>query len=394
MILARGFVVAAAAMLVAAAPAGEGAAGKWTRAWTSSNWQIPTETAVTVENATIRSQVRVAASGSAVRIRLGNDYGTAPIRIERAQLSAGGKSVIVTFGGSQATIMGVGAPLVSDPVALPVKAFEIVEVALYLPGKVQLTTVHDDNANPTIASPGDTITGAAGPVQSMGNRPLLAGIDVLGAKSRPVVVAYGDSITDNPSCANDAQILCRWPDVLGRRMAKAGMPHVVVSQAISGNRVLSLGWGPSGLARFDRDVLAVPGVSHVVLLEGINDIGNSGRERNGVVNPKISAAELIAGYRQLLLRARERGIKVIAMTILPFEGANYYAPEREAIRVEVNAWIRNSGAFDGVIDMETVMAEPGAPTRLAKAYQSGDDLHPDALGHTRMGEAIDLRLFR
>lgn len=384
----RGIMLAAALLLVAAAPG-----GNWTRAWTSSNWPMPVDGAQTVENVTLESHVRVAASGSAIRIRLGNDYGTMPVKIGRVRVGFGGKSAEVTFGGSTGAVMGAGAPLVSDPIALPVTAFGIVAVSIHLPEKVVLTTLHDDSGNPTTYVPGDHPQ-KVDQVLRMNSRPFLAGIDVLGAKARPVVVAVGDSITDNPGCANDAPVLCRWPDVLARRMAKAGMPHVVVSQAISGNRVLAPGWGPSALARFDRDVLAVPGVTHIVLLEGINDIGNSGRERNGVVNPKITAAELIAGYRQLVARAHERGIKVIGMTILPFEGAAYFAPEREAIRVEVNGWIRTSGVFDGVIDMEPVMAEPGAPTKLAAAFQGGDNLHPDGRGHTRMGGAIDLRLFR
>ena len=386
----RTLIAAAALLLVAAAPGGD----KWTRAWTSSNWPMPAESAQTVENVTLRSVVRVAASGSAIRIRLGNDYGTAPVKIGHAWVSFGGKQVDVTFGGSKSVVMGAGAPLVSDPIALPVTAFGIVEVALYLPEKAVLNTLHDDNANPTWYTPRENVSGTADKNVTMGNRPFLAGIDVLGAKPRPVVVAVGDSITDNPSCANDAPILCRWPDVLARRMAKAGMPQVVVSQAISGNRVLAPGWGPSTLARFDRDVLSIPGVTHIVLLEGVNDIGNSGRERNGVTNPTITAADLIAGYRQILLRAHERGIKVIGMTILPFEGAQYWSPEREAIRVVVNQWIRTSGAFDGVINMDAVMGEPGHPTRLAAALQGGDNLHPDGRGQTRMGEAIDLRLFR
>ena len=385
----QGFAVAAALLLVAAAPSGN----HWTRAWTSSNWPMPAEGAQTVENVTLHMSIRVAADGSAMRLRLGNDYGTVPVKIGRAFVSYNGKAISVTFGGSMTAVMGAGAPLVSDPVALPVNAFGVVEVSLYLPEKVVLNTLHDDNANPTTYMTWEHPQ-SVGQILRMGNRPFLAGIDVLGAKARPVVVAVGDSITDNPSCANDAAVLCRWPDVLARRMAKARLPQVVVTQAISGNRVLAPGWGPSTLARFDRDVLSIPGVTHIVLLEGVNDIGNSGRERNGVVNPTITAADLIAGYRQIILRAHERGIKVIGMTILPFEGANYWSPEREAIRVAVNQWIRTSGAFDGVIDTDRVMGEPGHPTRLATALQGGDNLHPDGRGHTRMGEAIDLRLFR
>ncbi len=167
-----------------------------------------------------------------------------------------------------------------------------------------------------------------------------------------------------------------------------------IAEIRSGNRVLAPGAGPSALGRIDRDILAMPGVTHIILLEGINDIGNSGLERNGVTRPVITAAQLIQGYRQLVQRARERGIKVIAMTILPFEGAGYYSPAREAIRVEANRWIRSSGAFDAVIDMEKVVADPANPNRLAAALQIGDNLHPNGAGETKMGEGIDLRLFR
>jgi lysophospholipase L1-like esterase len=210
----------------------------------------------------------------------------------------------------------------------------VVEVSLFVPGSATLATVHDASGQPTqISAPGDHSGEDFVAASTSKMRPLIAGLDVSGAKPRPVVVAYGDSITDNTGCANDAVPVCRWGDVLGRRLAKAGMPQVVVTQAISGNRILAPGTGPSALARFDRDVLAIPGVSHVLILEGINDIGNSGRDR-GV--PAATAEQLILGLRQLVVRAHDRGIKVIAMTILPFQGAGYSTPEGEAIRVQVN----------------------------------------------------------
>ena len=383
---------AATALLLAAAPAG---AQAWTRAWTASMWQAPEDQVPVLENVTIRSAIRVGASGEQLRLRLANDYGpvltvgSATVRV------AGRPAVRVTFGGSASLRMPAGAPIVSDPIALPVKAFDVVEVSLFFPGKTALATVHETAGQPTLISPrGDHTATDYVPASTDRLRPLIAGIDVDTGKPRPVIVAFGDSITDNGSCANDAVPICRWSEVLARRLAKAGKPHVVINQAISGNRILSMGSGPSALTRFDRDVLAVPGVTHVVLLEGINDIGNSGRERNGVTSPTITAAELIEGYRQLALRARDKGIKVLAMTVLPFEGANYYATERDAIRVAVNEWMRTSSIFDAVIDMEKVVADPANPKRLADALQSGDNLHPDGRGETAMGEAIDLKLFR
>jgi lysophospholipase L1-like esterase len=146
--------------------------------------------------------------------------------------------------------------------------------------------------------------------------------------------------------------------------------------------------------RFDRDVLTLPGVSHVVILEGVNDIGSSGRRRpDGTAAPTISYEQLIDGYQKLVASAHRRGIKAIGMTILPFEGANYHTDAGEAMRVRVNDWIRTSGTFDAVVDMEKFVADPANPKRLDPALQRGDNLHPDGRGQTRIGEAIPLDIF-
>lgn len=369
----------------------------WVRAWTASMWDAGPANTVKIENATIRAAVRVGAAGPSLRLRLSNELGTAPVRIAAASVrAADGRIVRVTFGGQADAEIGAGAPLVSDAVALPVKAFEVVEVSVYIRDAAALNTGHIHGGDPTrISAPGDHSRATDFPTASTTRfRPLIAGIDVASAKVRPVVVAYGDSITDNTGCANDAVPICRWGDVLGRRLAAAGKPHVVVTQAISGNRVLTPGSGPSALARLDRDVLAVPGVSHLVLLEGINDIGNSERVRDGVTAPAITADQLIAGFKQLATRAHEKGIKVIAFTILPYEGAAYQTPKGEAMRVAVNNWIRTGGAFDAVVDMEKVVADPANPKRLAAALQGGDNLHPNGAGETKMGEAVPLGLFK
>jgi lysophospholipase L1-like esterase len=364
----------------------------WTPAWTASMWQA-TQPAqrVSVENATLRMQIRVGAAGSKIRIRLANDYGplmkigAATVRI------AGGKPVRVTFDGQSEGKLRPLSPLVSDPVALPVKAFDLIEVSLYMPEKVDIDTVHGASGAKTAISPSGDFTDKdfTSLIQSS-PRPLLAEVDVLGAKQRPVVVAYGDSITDNTGCANDAMPACRWGDVLGRRFAAAGMPQVVVTQAISGNRMLQTGAGPNALARFDRDVLALPGVTHVVLLEGVNDIGNSGKRDN----PVVTLAEMQAAYRQLIQRAHSRGIKVIALTILPYQGAGYHTPDGEALRMGINDWMRSSGSFDGVVDMDKVVGDPANPKALEIPLQGGDHLHPNGVGETKMGNAIPLSLFK
>lgn len=380
------------ALALAATPAAAQQRGSWTRAWTASPWQATGGNLQTVENVTLRAQIRVGAGGEALRLRLSNEHGDVPVRIGAASIKAAdGRIIRVTFDNGAATAtMRAGAPLVSDAVKLAVKPFELVEVSLFLPDRTALTSVHGaGGARTSVSAPGD-MTGAASfaPASSLVLRPFIAGLDVLTPRARPVVVAYGDSITDNTGCRNDAPVICRWGDVLGRRLAAAGKPHVVVTQAISGNRVLTPGAGPSALARFDRDVLAVPGVSHVLLLEGVNDIGNA------TAQAPVTAADLIGAFRQLIARAHERGIKIFASPILPYKGAKYYTAAGEAVRSEVNRWIRTSGAFDGVVDLERPVADPKDPLRLADAMQGGDNLHPNGAGETAMGEAVPLGIFR
>lgn len=374
---------------------GAQAAERWTPAWTASQWQAVGKQEVAVENATISFTVRVGAEGSKLRLQLSNEYGQA-FRIGAASVRGpDGKTVPVTFGGQASTTMAAKTMLASDAAKLKVKQFDLVEVSLFLPDPVSLNTIHGaGGAKTSISEPGDFTAEPFKAVKRSDNRPLLAAVEVLGKKTRPVVVAFGDSITDNTGCANDATPICRWGDVLARRLAQAGKPHVVVTQAISGNRVISVGTGVSALDRFDRDVLALNDVTHVILLEGINDIGASGRVRpDGVKLPTITADQLIEGFRQLIARAHARNIKVIGLTILPYEGAGYYTEDGEAMRVRVNDWIRTSGEFDAVFDMEKVVADPANPKRLDAPLQRGDNLHPNAQGETKMGEAIPLDLF-
>ena len=385
---------AAALLLVAAAPAP--AKGEWTPAWSASMWEATNaRQEVAVDNATLSFAIRVGAEGDRIRLRLSNEYGE-PLTIGAVSVRRpGGKAVPVSFGGQTSARAPAGATLVSDAAELQVGAFDLIEISVYLPGAVKLNTVHGaGGAKTRISAPGNFAGEPFVAVRTADTRPLLAGVEVLGKAPRPVIVAFGDSITDNPGCANDAVPICRWGDVLGRRLAQEGKPHVVVTQAISGNRVISRGAGPSAVERFERDVLDLPGVTHVVILEGVNDIGSSGQRRpDGTTAPTLSHEQLIEGYRTLIAGAHRRGIKAVGMTILPFEGAKYHTEAGEAMRMRVNDWIRTSGAFDAVIDMEKFVADPANPKRLDPALQRGDNLHPDGRGQTRIGEAIPLDIF-
>lgn len=381
-----------ALLLIGAAPPST----QWTPAWSASMWKAGNaKEEVAIQNATVSFAVRVGAGGDKIRLRLSNEYGQA-LRIGAASARLqGGKTTPVTFDRQASTRAPANAVIVSDAVGLQVKPFDVIEISLYLPDSVRLNTVHSaPGAKTLISAAGDHTGSPFTAVRTSGNRPLLAEVEVLSKAPRPVVVAFGDSITDNAGCANDAVPICRWGDVLGRRLAQAGKPQVVVTEAIAGNRVISFGRGPSAVDRFDRDVLALPGVTHVVILEGINDIGGSGRPRpDGTTAPTITYEQLVNGYRKLIARAHQRGIKAIGLTILPFQGAGYYTEAGEAMRMRVNDWIRTSGAFDAVVDMEKVVADPANPKRLDPALQRGDNLHPNGDGETKMGDAIPLSLF-
>jgi lysophospholipase L1-like esterase len=224
-------------------------------------------------------------------------------------------------------------------------------------------------------------------------RPLASAVEVLATSAARVIITFGDSITDGNRA--DLSVPAGWPAELARRLRaqRSHAGYAVVNAGIGGNRLLAAGWGQAGLARLDRDVLRMEGVSHLILLEGINDIGMSGVGVFGN-NPELAAEDLIFGYRQVIVRARARGVKVFIGTLTPTGGSfSHSSPTKDAIRSAVNHWIRTSREPDGVIDFDAVTRDPAAPERLRPEYDSGDHLHPNDAGYRVMGQGIDLRLF-
>jgi lysophospholipase L1-like esterase len=337
-----------------------------------------------------------------------NEFGTKAILIGAASVArAGGSSEIaagslrpITFGGSKSIILPPGTPALSDAVELNVAPLSDLAVSLYLPDTTDLGTVHQTGLQTAyVSAAGDFTASSEFPVADrFANRFFLSGVMVETGSPAQAIVTFGDSITDGSRSTADTN--SRWPDVLARRLREAGISVAVLNQGIAGNRVLSDGAGISALARFDRDVLSQPGVSHVVIFLGINDIGVPGTaiEPRGIIR---TADEIIAGYRQLIERAHLRAIKVFGSPLTPFENAlagtpnqGYFTPDKEAKRKAINNWIRTSGAFDGLIDFDRVLADPAHPAAITAAYDSGDHLHPNDAGYRAMGESIDLKLFQ
>jgi lysophospholipase L1-like esterase len=406
----RALLLAAAAALASSHASAQKAVvrDRWISTWAASLLAAPprppadsVDRVLTIVNRTLREVVHVSIGGSRVRIRLSNQYGDRPLSVGSAHvaLRTSGAGIdpatdrAVTFNGRSSVVIRAGANLVSDPVSLSVPRLADLTISLFVADSARLSTYHALGLQTNYVSASGDFAGAASFTADTTIRywPFLAGVDVVNPAATGVIVTLGNSITDGVASAADSN--ARWPDVLARRLfASKEPPKGVVNAGISGNRVLSPGAGPSALERFDRDVLMQPGVTHVIVLEGVNDISGG----TNAANPRneITADELIAGHKQLIDRAHERGLVIFGATLTPIGGMRNISPERLAKREALNAWIRTSGAYDGVIDFAKATRDPTDTTRFLPAYDSGDHLHPNAAGLEAMGRAVDLALFR
>ncbi|WP_338867728.1 SGNH/GDSL hydrolase family protein [Myxococcus stipitatus] len=345
------------------------------------------------KNQTVRMFVRPTLAGPRLRLVLSNQYGTEPLRVEavRVALRASGSAIDpatdreVRFSGATFVSIPPGRTATSEPIVLAVDGLRDVAVSLFFLDRSGAASWHLHSGRTTFISATGNRTAARTFEPALTTRSLyfLAAVHVDTAPDASLVVAFGDSITDGVGSTVDME--SSWPARLSRRLAtRGGRPVGVLNAGLGGNRLLSDGYGPKGLHRFERDVLAQRGVKAVILLEGVNDIGRA-------VPGTMAAARIIDGYQQLIQRARDKGLKVFGGTLTPMSGHAYFTPENEALREAVNAWIRGSGAFDAVIDFEAAVRDPANPDAMP-ASLTADGLHPNDLGYERMAQAIDLQL--
>jgi lysophospholipase L1-like esterase len=359
--------------------------------------------AVTFQDQTLRHTLRLSAGGDSLRVRFSNLFASAPLVLDAVQVapSEGASaidatgSVPLTFDGATRVTIAPGAEVWSDFVAFSAAAESSVAISIYVSGATPLATLHSLGQQTAYVAPGNLVSEA-----SLGNTDpetrttyqWLTGVDVSSASARRVIVAFGDSITDGFASTVDANH--RYPNYLSERATGPSAPAAfsVVNAGISGNRVLNDVVGPSGGSRFERDALGQTGVSDVIILLGINDIGFSGF----APDQEVPATAITAGLEAMVEAASARGVRTFLATLLPFQGTNapYYSDAGEEKRQAVNDWIRTQTVAAGVIDFDALMSDPNAPLAMLPSYDSGDHLHPNDAGYSTMAGAIDLTLLQ
>ena len=388
----------------------------WTATWAASpqsGTPNPREPLLNIDNQTVRERVRVSVGGSQIQLQFSNEFGSSPLVIGSATVavptdasSVEQESIrSVTFEGHKSVTIPAGAPVLSDPITFPVIFGAEISVSIYFPKRLTTPTLHafafkhaviSQHGDFTHAEKIDAATTSTASIS-------VTAVFVPAQASERLVVAFGDSITDGDGSTVDADK--NWPSDLIRRAANTSKTSAlaVVNEGIVGNRLLRDGdiFGISALARFDRDALVPAGVTHIVLLEGLNDICFPGAKMDGQYladpNEMRSVQDITDAYRQLISRAHVRGLKLIGATITPCEGVDipgYYSEAKEATRQAVNKWIRTSGTFDGVIDFDAVVRDPNHPSQLLPKFASKDHLHPNDDGYKAMADSIDLNLFK
>ena len=389
----------AAMFLVGATPAQR----SWVSSWAAAQIPIdPKDSLPSGQDLTLRQLIRVSAGGGAIRLRISNAFGNAPLEIRGIHLARAASvsssridvatDKVVTFNGAPDVTIPAGADYLSNAVAMKVPAFTTLAVSIHFAGLPQRQTGHPGSRATSYFAPGNQLADAElRDARTVDRWHYLDGIDVQPLTAPAAVAVLGDSIVDGHGVASNTNT--RWTDYLAERL-KGRL--AVLNVGIGSNCLAESCVGPSVPARFGRDVLSRSGVRYVIILEGVNDLGML--TRDAPTSPEGHRAlvqRMIGALSQVTKRAHERGIKVIGATIMPYGGSGYYHPDagNEGDRAAINAWIRARGHVDAVIDFDALMREPAHPNRLKKEFDSGDGLHPSPAGYRFMGTIIPLSLF-
>jgi len=381
----------------------------WSPSWMAATqplWDgtfvLPSGVPFQFHRQTVRQTARLSIGGARLRVVISNEGGTSPLHIGAVHVARHGEgSAIVEgsdrpvrFGGQSEVTVPPGARLISDPVDLPLPALSEVAVSLYLPQPSQPAGFHFDARQIAYVADGN-LTGAPrlpATATQWTTRVYVSGLIVESPKAPSTVVALGDSLTDGNGSTPGANT--RWPDALAERLAGRGVG--VLNAGISGGRLLKDGMGRAALERVGRDVFSQPGVRAMVVMLGTNDIGWPGGAF-APLEPAVRAEAVIQGFRQLIEMAHAYNVRIMGATIAPnehgLEGTplvGHHSPGKEQVRQSVNRWIRESGAFDAVVDFDQLLRDPARPIRMKNAMDSGDHLHPGDAGYQAMAAAIDL----
>jgi lysophospholipase L1-like esterase len=352
---------------------------------------------------TVRMIVHTSLGGRRARVTLSNTFGNAPLKIGSAHVAVRSKdSGIVTgsdrtltFNSKPTVTIAQGAQMTSDPVDLDVPQLGDLAISVYIPGESGQLTTHATGLHTTYIAKGNVAAEPAlNDATTTRSYYWISAVDVMAPGDAGAIVAFGDSITDGATSTNDTDR--GWPSILAARiLTTAGTPKLsVVNQGISGNRILADGAGVNALARFDRDVLGMAGVKWLIIMEGINDIGQTTSTRgNAPPQNPVTAEDLIGPVKQMIERAHTHGIKVIGATLTPYERAGYYSEKGEEVRQAVNRWIRTGGAFDAVVDFDKATQDSANPKTFKAGFNNGDNLHPNDAGYKAMADSVDLRIF-
>ena len=378
---------------------------EWICAWLSTSqpasgdaFPFPSDIPVIDGDLTLRQTLRISLGGQKLRLIFSNRYGAQPLVMGESYISVSDLcgALPVTFNGQTGAIIPAGGTLCSDEIPLDIPSLSVINLRTYLPEQIPVNTFHWDARHFSLLEPGNqAIREEAGDGQKISSRLLVESVQVQPESACRTLVVIGDSMVDGNGVEMDTY--GRWTDLLAERFIAENI--AVVNAGQSGSRLLKDGVGIATLSRFERDVLTQPGVTSCIVQVGLNDIGLAGTVLDPE-NPVPAATVLINAYRQLLQMAREQGIRMTGVTLVPLRGTgeygieHFYQPEKEVVRQEVNHWMRTSGEFDAVIDSDLLVRDPKCIQQLSAQYDSGDHLHLNHEGHLRVAQSVPLAVIR